>query len=123
MPQVVSKEACLGALIFAGFLNQHSARMSQHSAKMAQNNPKITQHSLQEQPQDTKKPSKVMYSRRFLVFAFFAKIAPKMQKKSRQDTAKSVPSWPSCRQVAPGLPQDGANMTNMSQHGAKMSQD
>ena len=64
---------------------QHSAKMSQHSAKMAQHAAKIAQHSLQEQPQDPKKPSKVMYCRRFLVFVIFSKIAPKMQKKRRQD--------------------------------------
>ena len=29
---MVSKEACLGALIFVGFLAQHSAKLSQHSA-------------------------------------------------------------------------------------------
>ena len=49
-------------------LLQDGAQMAQHSAKMSA---KMSQHSLQEQPQDPKKPSKVMNYRRFFGFRHF----------------------------------------------------
>ena len=93
-------------------LPQDGANMSLHSAKMSQD-------SLQEQPQDPKNLQKCCTVVTFLVFSFFGKIAPKIQKKSPrycQKRAKLTILSPSCSKIAP----DGANM---SQHSAKMSQD
>ena len=74
---------------------QHIAKMGQNSAKMTEHRAKIAEHSVQEQPQDIKKPSKVMYCRRFFGFRLFRARSRPRSKKSYQDAPKSAPSWPS----------------------------
>ena len=90
--------------------------MSQHSAKIAQ-------HSFQEDPQHSKKPSKVLYCRRFFAFRIFLqdraqdpKNVPNMLPKVRQVGHLGLqvghlghilaPSWPTWRHLGPSWRQD-----------------
>ena len=60
------------SLCYLGALEPHLiAKMLQDGANMPQHSAKMSQHSLQEQPQDPKKPSKVMNCRRFFGFRHF----------------------------------------------------
>ena len=62
-------------------LSPSCSKMAPRWPNIAQHSAKMSQHSLQEQPQDPKKPSKVCTGVVFVVFAVFGKIAPKIKKR------------------------------------------
>ena len=91
--------------------------------KIAPRWPKIAQHSLQEEPQDPKKPSKVLYYRRFFGFRHFwqdraqdpkkvAKMLPKVRQVGHLGLQVGhlghilAPSWPTWRHLGPSWRQD-----------------
>ena len=101
-------------------------------SKIAPRWPKIAQHSLQEEPQDPKKPSKVLYSRRFFGFRHFwqdrvqdAKKVAKMLPKVRQVGHLRLqvghlghilaPSWATQRHLGSNLGDLGAKMGSKRQ--------
>ena len=69
-------------------LSPSCSKMAPRWPNITQHTAKMSQHSLQEHPQDHKKPSKVLYSRRFSGFRQFWKIAPKSQQKSPRCSEK-----------------------------------
>ena len=82
-------------------LSPSCAKMAWRWPNIAQHSAKMSQHSLQEQPQDPKKTSKVLYS-----------------KTGRQDAPKSAPSWQSCPLSWPSWAHLGAKLANRHPHGA-----
>jgi len=89
------------------------ASMTQHSAKMSL-------HGLQEHPRDSKKPSKVLYCRRFFDFGRFYQDRSQIQQKTTKMIQKArqvaylrlqaghlghilAPSWPTQRYIGPTL--------------------
>ena len=87
-------------------LSPSCSKMAPRWPNIAQHSAKMSQHSLQEQPQDPKKPSKVMNCRRFFGFRPFwkdraqdAKKVNKMDPKARQVRSKFAFSGTSWRQV------------------------
>ena len=75
-------------------LSPSCSKMVPRWLNIAQHSAKMSQHSLQEQPQDSKKPSKVLYLSFFWFSPFLARSRPR-SKTGRQDAPKSAPSWPS----------------------------
>ena len=95
-------------------------KMAPRWPNIAQHSAKMSQHSLQEQPQDPKKPSKVMYCRRFFGFRHFwqdraqdpkkvAKMLPKMLLGSK--LAILGTSWRQVGQLSAILAHLGAKMS------------
>ena len=69
-------------------LSPSCSKMVPRWPNIAQHSAKMSQHSLQEQLQDPKKPSKVLTVVVFLVFAILGKIAPKIQNRSPRCSQK-----------------------------------
>ena len=104
-----------------------SAKMAQLGAKMAQHSAKMSQHSLQKHPQDPKKPSRVLYCRRFSGFRHFwqdraqdpkqvAKMLPKVFQVGHLGFQVGhlghilAPSWPTWGHLSRNLAHLGAKM-------------
>ena len=108
--------SCLILALLRPILSPSCSKMAPRWPNITQHTAKMSQHSLQEQPQDPKKPSKVLYYRRFCGFRHFwqdraqdpTKVA-KMLQKVRQvgHLAPQVghlghilaPSWPTWRHL------------------------
>ena len=110
--------ALLGAI-----LSPSCSKMAPRWPNIRQHSAKMSQHSLQEQPEDPKKPSKVMNCRRFFGFRHFwqdraqdpkkvAKILPKVRQVGPLGLQVGhlrhilAPSWPTWRHLAPSWRQD-----------------
>ena len=104
-------------------LSPSCSKMAPRWPNIAQHSAKMSQHSLQEQPQDPKKPSKVLYSRRFFGFRHFwqdraqdpkqvAKMLPKVRQVGHLNLQVGhlghilAPSWPTWRHLGPSWRQD-----------------
>ena len=69
-------------------LSPNCSKMVPRWPNIAQHSAKMSQHSLQEQPRDPKNLQKYSTVVVFLVFAIFAKIAPKIQNRSPRCSQK-----------------------------------
>ncbi len=104
-------------------LSPSCSKMAPRWPNIAQHSAKMSQHSLQEQPQDPKKPSKVLYCRRFCGFRSFWQDRARDQKKVVKMLPKVrqvghlglqvghlghilAPSWPTWRHLGPSWRQD-----------------
>ena len=95
-------------------LSPSCSKMVPRWPNIAQHSAKMSQHSLQEQPQDPKKPSKMLYCHRFFWFSpFLARSRPR-SKTGRQDAPKSAPSWPSWLPSWPSWAHLGAKLANLA---------
>ena len=90
------------------------SKMAPRWPNIAQHSAKMSQHSLQEQPQHPKKPSKVMNCRRFFCFRDFLVRSRPRSKKGRQDAHKSAPSWPSWAPSWPSWAHLGAKLADLA---------
>ena len=98
-------------------------------SKIAPRWPKIAQHSLQEEPKDPKKPSKVLYCRRFFGFRHFwqdraqdpkqvAKMLPKVRQVGHLGLQVGhlghilAPSWPTEQHLGPSWRHCAAHKTS-----------
>ena len=105
------------------------SKMAPRWPNIAQHSAKMSQHSFQEQPQDPKKPSKVMYCRRFFGFRHFWQDRPQDPKKVAKmlPNVRQVghlsfqvghlgpilaPSWPTWRHLCSNLAHLGAKMAS-----------
>ena len=104
-------------------LSPSCSKMVPRWPNIAQHSAKMSQHSLQEQPQDPKKPSKMLYCRRFSGFRHFwqdraqdpkqvAKMLPKVRQVGHLGFQVGhlghilAPSWPTWHHFGPSWRQD-----------------
>ena len=101
--------ALLGAI-----LSPSCSKMAPRWPNIAQHSAKMSQHSLQEHPQDPKKPLKVLYSRRFSWFPLVLGRSRSRFKKGHQDAPKIAPSCPSWPPRWPSWAHLGAKLANLA---------